>query len=75
MLKDSRVRGLVTEFGGNFLDFRRFEEHNAVDRERFATFNNELRQAMFEEPVRFMLDVVRENQRGDSTWCSPSTRS
>ncbi len=62
MLKDSRVRGLVTEFGGNFLDFRRFEEHNAVDRERFATFNNELRQAMFEEPVRFMLDVVRENR-------------
>ena len=62
MLKDSRVRGLVTEFGGNFLDFRRFEEHNAVDRERFATFNNDLRQAMFEEPVRFMLDVVRENR-------------
>jgi hypothetical protein len=62
MLKDSRVRGLVTEFGGNFLDFRRFEEHNAVDRERFATFNNELRQAMFEEPVRFLLDVVRENR-------------
>ena len=62
MLKDARVRGLVTEFGGNFLDFRRFEEHNAVDRERFATFNNELRQAMFEEPVRFMLDVVRENR-------------
>ena len=62
MLKDPRVRGLVTEFGGNFLDFRRFEEHNAVDRDRFSTFNNELRQAMFEEPVRFMLDVVRENR-------------
>ena len=24
-----RVRGLATEFGGNWLDFRRFEEHNA----------------------------------------------
>ncbi len=36
MLKDARVRGLVDEFGGNWLDFRRFEEHNAVDRERFA---------------------------------------
>ena len=52
-----RVRGLATEFGGNWLDFRRFEEHNAVDRERFPVFTNELRQAMFEEPVRFMLDV------------------
>jgi hypothetical protein len=62
MLKDSRVRGLVSEFGGHWLDFRRFEEHNAVDRERFASFDNDLRQAMFEEPIRFMLDVVRENR-------------
>jgi mono/diheme cytochrome c family protein len=62
MLKDPRVRGLATEFGGNFLDFRRFEEHNAVDRERFAAFDNELRQAMFEEPVRFLLDVVQQNR-------------
>ena len=62
MLKDPKVRGFVTEFGGNFLDFRRFEEHNAVDRERFAVFDNELRQAMFEEPVRFMLDAVQQNR-------------
>ena len=62
MLKDPRVRGLATEFGGHWLDFRRFEQHNAVDREVFKTFDNELRQAMFEEPVRFMLDVFRENR-------------
>ena len=62
MLKDPRVRGLATEFGGNWLDFRRFEEHNAVDRERFTSFNNELRTAMFEEPVRYMLDVFQQNR-------------
>jgi hypothetical protein len=62
MLKDPRVRGLATEFGGHWLDFRRFEEHNAVDRETFKAFDNDLRQAMFEEPVRFMLDVFRENR-------------
>lgn len=62
MLKDKKVRGLAVEFGGNWLDFRRFEEHNSVDRERFATFDNELRQAMFEEPVRFFLDVMQENR-------------
>ena len=62
MLKDDRVRALATEFGGNWLDFRRFEEHNAVDRERFASFDNELRQAMFEEPVRFLIDVFQENR-------------
>jgi hypothetical protein len=58
MLRDPRVRGLATEFGGNWLDFRRFEEHNSVDRQRFPTFTNELRQAMFEEPVRYFLDVA-----------------
>ena len=26
MLKDPRVRALAVEFGGNWLDFRRFEE-------------------------------------------------
>jgi len=62
MLKDERARGLAAEFGGGWLDFRRFEEHNAVDRERFPSFNNELRQAMFEEPIRFFVDVTRNNR-------------
>jgi hypothetical protein len=59
MLRDARVRGLAVEFTGNWLDFRRFEQHNGVDRGRFPTFTNELRQAMFEEPVRFMLDLIQ----------------
>ena len=62
MLKDERVRGLATEFAGNWLDFRRFQEHNSVDRERFPSFNDELRQAMFEEPVRFFIDVARNDR-------------
>jgi|SRR6266498_2192525 len=61
MLKDEKARGLATEFGGAWLDFRRFEELNTVDRERFPAFDNDLRQAMYEEPVRFMLDVFRGN--------------
>jgi mono/diheme cytochrome c family protein len=62
MLRDPKVRGLATEFAGNFLDFRRFEEHNAVDRERFPQFTNELRHAMFEEPVRYFVDVARRDR-------------
>jgi mono/diheme cytochrome c family protein len=62
MLRDQRVRGLAIEFGGNWLDFRRFQEHNSVDRERFPSFTNELRQAMFEEPVRFFVDVLQNNR-------------
>jgi len=61
MLKDPRVRALAVEFGGNWLDFRRFEEHNGVDRERFPDFNDDLRQAMFEEPVRFLMDEFQSN--------------
>jgi hypothetical protein len=62
MVRDPRVRGLATEFGGNWLDFRRFEEHNSVDRERFPGFTNELRQAMFEEPIRYFLDVAQRDR-------------
>jgi hypothetical protein len=62
MVRDPRVRGLATEFGGNWLDFRRFEEHNSVDRDRFPSFTPELRQAMFEEPIRFLVDVAQRNR-------------
>jgi hypothetical protein len=62
MLKDPRVRGLATEFGGNWLDFRNFEELNTVDRERFASFTPALRTAMFDEPVHFMMDVFQTNR-------------
>lgn len=62
MLRDDRVRALAVEFGGNWLDIRRFEEHNSVDRERFPEFTDELRQAMFEEPIRFFVDVVQRDR-------------
>jgi hypothetical protein len=62
MLRDDRARALAVEFAGQWLEFRRFEEHNAVDRERFPAFDNQLRQAMFEEPVRFFDDVIRNNR-------------
>jgi mono/diheme cytochrome c family protein len=61
MLQDGRIRNLATEFAGNWLDVRRFEEHNAVDRERFPAFTNELREAMFEEPIRFVVDLIQRN--------------
>src|SRR5262249_57232109 len=62
MLRDPRVRGLATEFAGNWLDVRRFEEHNSVDRGRFPGFTPELRQAMFEEPIRYFVDVAQKNR-------------
>ncbi len=62
MLKDNRARGMATEFAGAWLDFRRFESHNAVDRERFPGFTNELREAMFEEPIRFLTDLIQNDR-------------
>jgi len=62
MLQDPRIRALAVEFGGNWLDFRHFEEIGSVDRERFPAFTDELRQAMFEEPVRFVEDVFKRNR-------------
>jgi hypothetical protein len=61
MLQDDRIRGLAVQFGGNWLDFRRFDEHNAVDRYRFLNFDNDLREAMYEEPIRFITDLVRHD--------------
>jgi mono/diheme cytochrome c family protein len=62
MLKDPRIRGLALEFGGNWLDFRHFEEINTVDLTKFPDFNNGLKEAMFEEPVRFLTDVFQNNR-------------
>jgi hypothetical protein len=77
MLKDPRSRGLATEFAANWLDSRHFETHNSVDRERFPKFTNDLREAMFEEPVRFVEEVIRNNRSvldllyGDYTFVNP----
>jgi mono/diheme cytochrome c family protein len=61
MMQHRHVRRLATEFAGNWLDIRRFEEHNAVDRERFPVFTSELREAMFEEPIRFVQNIVQRD--------------
>jgi hypothetical protein len=77
MLRDDRVRRFATEFAGNWLGFRRFEEHNAVDRARFPTFTNELRAAIYEEPIRYFTDVVSRDCSvldflyGDATFVNP----
>ncbi len=61
MLRDQRARALAVEFGGQWLDFRRFEQHNSVDRERFPAFTDQLRSAMFEEPVHFLQHLLHSD--------------
>ena len=62
MLKDPKIKGLATEFTGNWLVFRQFETNNSVDRQRFPAFDDNLREAMFQEPIHFMQDTI-QNER------------
>jgi hypothetical protein len=77
MMRDPRVRGFATEFTGNWLAFRLFETNNAVDRERFPQFNNDLREAMFQEPIRYVEDTIQNNHSvlglvyGDYSFVNP----
>jgi hypothetical protein len=61
MLADPKARSLAVEFAGNWLDYRRFDEHNSVDRNKFPQFTDALRNAMFEEPIRFFQHLVQNN--------------
>ncbi len=62
MLKDPHARALALEFGGNWLDFRHFAEINTVDLTRYPSFTPALRDAMLEEPVRFLQDAFQANR-------------
>ncbi len=77
MLQDPRVSGLATEFTGNWLTFRHFQKNNSVDRERYPSFTNDLRDAMFQEPVQMVQDALSSNRSaldliyGDYTFVNP----
>jgi Protein of unknown function (DUF1592)/Protein of unknown function (DUF1588)/Protein of unknown function (DUF1587)/Protein of unknown function (DUF1585)/Protein of unknown function (DUF1595) len=62
MLRDGRIRGFAEDFAGNWLEFRRFEQHNGVDRQQFPAFSNDLRRAMQEEPIRFVMNLARNDR-------------
>ena len=67
-----RWRSSSAATGWTFADF---EEIGTVDRERFPAFTDELREAMFEEPVRFLLDVFQTRPLGPRFPLRATTRS
>ena len=42
--------------------FRQFETNNSVDRMRFPTFDDDLREAMFQEPIHLMQDNIQNDR-------------
>jgi len=61
MLKDPKARALVEAFGGQWLQFRALESV-APDRERFPTFENNLRFSMRRESELFLENIIREDR-------------
>jgi uncharacterized protein DUF1592/uncharacterized protein DUF1588/uncharacterized protein DUF1587/uncharacterized protein DUF1585/uncharacterized protein DUF1595/cbb3-type cytochrome c oxidase subunit III len=61
MLKDTKSRALVQEFGGQWLEFRALESVKP-DRERFPDFEEYLRMSMRTETEMFFESIVREDR-------------
>jgi hypothetical protein len=61
MLRDPKARALVEAFGGQWLQFRALESV-APDRDRFPSFENNLRFSMRRETELFLESVIREDR-------------
>ena len=77
MLKSDRVRWLATEFACQWLGIRDFDSHGEKSEQVFPTFNG-LRSDMYEESVRYFVDLfqrdgsVLEIIDGDHTFLNES---
>lgn len=58
MLADPRARALATEFAGQWLQFRGFDQYDGKSESRFPTFTAELRSAMSEEAIGFIAEII-----------------
>jgi hypothetical protein len=61
MLQDPKVSAFALEFLGQWLRFHDFAGQESVDRRVFPAFNDELKQAMFEEPTRLATHLIQNN--------------
>ena len=60
MSRDTRVRRLATEFACQWLHIYDFDTHDEKSEATFPTFNA-LRGAMYEESIRFFMDLVQRD--------------
>lgn len=73
MLKDPKVSRFALEFFGQWLGYREFQKNDAVSRQVFPTFDDALRQAMFEEPTRLAAYLIQQNKPITDLLSSDST--
>jgi hypothetical protein len=61
MLKDPKVEKFALEFFGQWLGYRDFLDRESVNRNVFREFDDELKQAMFEEPTRVITHLIQND--------------
>jgi hypothetical protein len=62
MLKDPKVRGLASEFATQWLHVRDIQQNREKNEKLFPTFDDTLRQALFEESVLFCQDLFQSDR-------------
>jgi len=62
MVKDDRVRALAIEFGTQWIHVRGFDELKEKNEKLFPTFDDKLRQAIYEESILFFQDLFQGDQ-------------
>ena len=62
MLRDGRVRGLATEFGTQWLHVRDIRNNREKNEKLFPSFDDSLREALFEESTRFFQNLFQEDR-------------
>ncbi len=62
MLAHPKARRFATEFFGQWLGFYKFDQYSGIDTSRFPEFNQELKQAMYDEAVSFFEHIVRQDR-------------
>src|SRR5206468_11844131 len=62
MLRDPKVRGLAIEFGTQWLHVRDIRDNREKNEKLFPTFDDKLRQALYEESVLFFQDLFQSDR-------------
>ncbi len=62
MMKDPKAAALAHEFAGQWLEFKGFDKHTAVDEKKFPEFTPELRRDMDRETALFFTHLIREDR-------------
>lgn len=62
MLKDERVEALAREFFGQWLRYRDYLAKDPINAATFPGYDDELRQAMFDEPTRLAAWLIQEDR-------------